>query len=147
MQVYPPLETTPLLHPPGLLAIVSTVDAASQALSISQTQNLSIQLWSPPNAGAFMGPLFFRALLTEAVQRISERSPQPPLSWEAVLDCAQYPAIALATLRHGFTCLRLAPAPQTTEVISALAKQQGARLLSCPHPIFAPHLYADFQRL
>ena len=85
-----------------------------------------VTLLSPPLAAAWLGPLWWRALVDVARTRASA-----PLA--DILDCADAPGDAMAALRCGCRALVLAPCPGFARVTAA-AGTLGAVVLAARPP-------------
>ena len=109
-----------------LLAVtVHGIADARLALSIQAP----LTLLSGPNAAAYAGPAWWRAVVALA---IAEFGPVPD-----ILDCGDNPAWAVEALRAGCTTLILAPGPAWHDVAERAARQ-GATLLAIRPPAFDP---------
>jgi hypothetical protein len=72
----------------------------------------------------FMGPLWFKALVEEAV------ASYPDASVTAALDCADEAGTALGALRCGFKLVRFTGPEAARERLDDIARQMGAHVES-----------------
>ncbi|MBI1777244.1 MAG: hypothetical protein HYR63_18050 [Proteobacteria bacterium] len=91
---------------------------------------MPVSLWSAVGAAAYLGPLYWQALIQRA------REAHPRATFIAVLDCAERPGDVLAALRQGLTELSFSGNAATASKLMEIARQKGARLyLERPHAL------------
>jgi len=76
--------------------IVHSLDHARTAVAAAASLGRDVTLVSAPGAGAYAGPLWFKAVVDEAAAAF------PGIAVTAVLDCGAEPGTVLAALRAGF---------------------------------------------
>ena len=114
------LQRKPARH----VAVVGSLPEARAALA--EAAGRAVVLVSPPNAAAYLGVGYFRALVEAA------RAEFPELSVEGVMDCGAAPGFALSALRTGFRTIVLRGDPRARARVAAIARAGGATLLTRP---------------
>ena len=102
--------------------IVHSLAEARAALAAAAALGVPLTLESAAGAGAYAGPLWFKALIDEA------REPYPAVELTAVLDCAEEAGIALAALRAGLKRVRFTGTAAQRERIAEIAETLGASI-------------------
>ena len=107
--------------------VVTVHGLADARLALSLQAPLT--LLSGPNAAAYAGPAWWRAVIGLAT---AEFGPVPD-----ILDCGDNPAWAIEALRAGCTTLVLTPGPAWPDIAERAARQ-GATVLATRPPAFDP---------
>jgi fructose-bisphosphate aldolase class II len=102
--------------------IVHSLDHARAALAAAGALAVPVTLVSAAGAGAYAGPLWFKALIEAA------RQEHPEVEMSAVLDCAEEAGMALAALRAGLKQVRFSGTASQRARIAAIAASLGAAL-------------------
>ncbi|MBI4184420.1 MAG: hypothetical protein HY521_10520 [Proteobacteria bacterium] len=102
--------------------VVHGLDHLRAALAAAREAGAALVIESAPGAGAFAGAPWFLAMLARA------RAEYPEVEVGAVLDCGDRPGAALAALRAGVSCVRLAGPAGVRRRVAEIAAQLGARL-------------------
>ena len=92
--------------------------AAAQANAIGAP----VELRSPPNGAAIIGPGAFKAIADDLAQT------HPGAASSMILDCGTNAGLALAALRHGCKDICVDVRAETHAKIAAMAQAQSARL-------------------
>jgi hypothetical protein len=100
--------------------IVHSLADAQAALTAAAGLGAAVTIESAAGAGAYAGPLWFKALVAEA-QRA-----HPAATTTAVLDCADEPGTALAALRAGLSRVRFTGPEETRRRLAEIAEALGA---------------------
>jgi hypothetical protein len=100
--------------------IVHSLEEAQAALAAAAALGIAVTLESAPGAGAYAGPLWFKALVDEA------RRAHPAAVATAVLDCADEPGTALAALRAGLARVRFTGPEETRQRLAEIGAALGA---------------------
>jgi fructose/tagatose bisphosphate aldolase len=100
--------------------IVHSLAEAEAAVAAAAELGAAVTLQSGPGMATFMGPMWFKALIDEAVAT----HPGAPVA--AMLDCADEPGTVLAALRAGLRRARFTGAEETRARLDAIARQMGA---------------------
>jgi hypothetical protein len=95
---------------------------AEAALVAAGKLGLAVTLISAPSAAGYAGPGWFRSVVEQA------RAAHPGAEVTAVLDCGEFPGLALAALRDGVAVIRFSG--DTAAKIADIAEQLGARVIS-----------------
>jgi hypothetical protein len=118
--------------------IVYSIPQARAAIAAAAGRPLV--LMSARGMASFMGPLWFKALVEEAV------ASAPGANVTAALDCADEPGTVLGALRCGFTLVRFTGPEEQRARLADISRQLGAKvegateaptldLLDCPDPL------------
>jgi hypothetical protein len=102
--------------------IVHSLDQAQAALRAAAELGVAVTLASAAGAGAYAGPLWFKALIDAA------RKAHPEAEFDAVLDCAEEAGSALAALRAGIARVGFSGPPDVAARLQAIAEALGAAL-------------------
>jgi hypothetical protein len=108
--------------PPAPMPAVTVHAAAEARLALALAGERGVLLLSAPNAGGFLGPAWFLAIVAAA------RAAMPGVPHKPVLDCADAPGQALAALRAGVPEVVLDPACPAFAQVAAVAAALGARI-------------------
>jgi acyl-CoA reductase-like NAD-dependent aldehyde dehydrogenase len=81
-----------------------------------------IVLSSAPDAGAYVGPGWFGALVAAA------RTSVPEAQSSALLDCGEHVGAALAAIRAGIEAVVFTGRPDVARRLADIARQHGVRL-------------------
>ncbi len=100
--------------------IVHSLEQARAALKAAAALRVSVTIESAAGAGAYAGPLWFKALVDEA------RRAHPAAEAAAVLDCADEAGTTLAALRAGLERVRFTGPQETRRRLAEIAAAQGA---------------------
>lgn len=106
--------------------IVHSLDQARAALRAAAELGVGVTLASAAGAGAYAGPLWFKALIDAA------RQAYPEVDLDALLDCAEEAGSALAALRAGIARVGFNGPAETRERLAAIAAALGAAIESEP---------------
>ncbi len=104
--------------------IVHSLDHARAALAAAVALGVPVMLESAPGAGAYAGPLWFKALVDAAVAE------HPEVAVAALLDCADEPGTVLGALRAGIKQVRFTGAEPVRQRLSAIAAALGGTVES-----------------
>jgi hypothetical protein len=99
--------------------IVHTLQHALAACAAAADLNIPLQLASARGAALQTGPLWFKAIIEQAI------AAHPDVALTAVLDCGDQPGAVMAALRAGLTRLRFAG----SETIGAKLAAMGAEFV------------------
>lgn len=108
--------------------IVHSLDHARAALAAAAELGVPVMLVSAAGAGAYAGPLWFKALIEAA------RADHPDVAVAALLDCADEPGTVLAALRAGIKSVRFTGAAAARERLAGIAAALGATIESDAGP-------------
>jgi fructose/tagatose bisphosphate aldolase len=100
--------------------IVHSLEQARAALAAAAALGTAVTVESAAGAGAYAGPLWFKALIEEA------RREHPTVAVSAVLDCAEEAGTALAALRAGLERVRFTGPEETRRRLAEIAEARGA---------------------
>ena len=92
--------------------------AAAQAIAIGAP----LELRSPPDGAAILGPAVFKAIADDLAQT------HPGAASSMILDCGTNAGLAMAALRHGCKDICVDVPAETHAKIAAMAEAQSARL-------------------
>ena len=112
--------TKPSPLPPAV--VFHGLAQAEAALVAAGELGLPVTLISAPTAAGYAGPGWFRSVVEQA------RAAHPGAEVTAVLDCGEFPGLALAALRDGVAVIRFSG--DTAHKIADIAEQLGARVIS-----------------
>jgi hypothetical protein len=124
--------------------VVYSLAHATAALDAAAAAGRSIVLLSAPDAGVQSGAGWFKALIDAA------RAAVPTARCSEMLDCGEHAGAAMAALRAGIGAVIFGGRDDVAERLTAIAAQQGARLLRTrPQPALdlAPYFFADDKAL
>jgi hypothetical protein len=122
--------------PPPIIIVYSLAHAVA-ALEAATAADREIVLLSAADAGTYAGAGWFKALIEAA------REAFPAARFWALLDCGEQAGAVQAALRAGLEAVIFTGRPDVAERLTAIAGQQGARVLTVrPQP--ALDLAADF---
>jgi hypothetical protein len=110
--------------PKAPIVIVHALADALAALQAARAAGCQIVLASAEGAGAFAGPLWFRALVEAAEER------EGAALAGAVIDCGPYPGPVMESLELGFTRIRFTGARRLAKKLAAMADARGALLIT-----------------
>jgi hypothetical protein len=102
--------------------IVHSLDQARAALRAAAELGVGVTLASAAGAGAYAGPLWFKALIDAA------RKAHPEVAFDAVLDCGEEAGSALAALRAGIARVGFCGPTEVAARLRAIAEALGAAL-------------------
>ncbi len=100
--------------------IVHSLEQACAALDAAATLGVAVTIESAAGAGAYAGPLWFKALIAQA------RAAHPGATASDLLDCAAEAGTALAALRAGLKRVRFTGPEQLRRRLDEIAAAQGA---------------------
>ena len=100
--------------------IVHSLEEARAAVAAAAALGATVTLESAAGAGAYAGPLWFKALIDEA------RRDHPAAAVTAVLDCAAEAGTALAALRAGLARVRFTGDDEIRRRLQEIAAALGA---------------------
>jgi hypothetical protein len=110
----------------GLAFIVRNLTEAGAALAAAAAADRPVVLLSADSAAGYAGAGYFKALIAAAAQ--------PGVASAAFLDCGDSPGLVLAALREGVGGVIFTGAPAMNARLDAIARAQGAQLLSMRPP-------------
>ncbi len=105
--------------------IVHSLDHARMAVAAAASLGTGVTLVSAPGAGAYAGPLWFKAVVDEAAAAF------PGTAVTAVLDCGAEPGTVLAALRTGFHRVIFTGPEATRARLAEIAAATGAAIEPC----------------
>jgi hypothetical protein len=117
--------------------IVHSLGHAIGALKAGARTGRSIILSSAPEAGIYIGPGWFRALVEAAREAV------PDARFSAILDCGDQAGAALAAIRAQIERVIFTGRADVASRLADIARQHGVRLESI-RPAAALDLSADF---
>jgi hypothetical protein len=100
--------------------IVHSLDHARAAVAAAAALGRPVTLVSASSAGAYAGPLWFKAVVEEAAASF------PGTAVTAVIDCGAAPGFVLAALRTGFRRVIFTGPDATRARLTEIAAAQGA---------------------
>ena len=100
--------------------IVHSLDQARAALGTAAALGVTVTIESAAGAGAYAGPLWFKALIAQA------REAHPGVAATDLLDCAAEAGTALAALRAGLKRVRFTGPEELRRRLQEIAAAQGA---------------------
>ena len=106
--------------PPAI--VIHSLAHATAALAAADELGVPVTLISAPDAAAYAGPGWFRAVAEQAC------AAHPGVEVTAVLDCGDMTGHALAALREGVVAIRFAG--DTSGKIEDIAGQYGALVIA-----------------
>lgn len=95
---------------------------AEAALVAADELGVALTLITAPSAAGYAGPGWFRSVVEQA------RAAHPDVEVKAILDCGEFPGLALAALREGVTIIRYSG--DTFDKIADIAGQCGATVIA-----------------
>ena len=95
---------------------------ARAAVAQADAIGAPVELRSPPNGAAIIGPGAFKAIADDLAQT------HPGAASSMILDCGTNAGLAMAALRHGCKDICVDVRAQTYAKIAAMAQAQSARL-------------------
>ena len=104
------------------VVIVHSLDHAVAALKAATRAGLPVVLASPPDAGGYIGPGWFRALVAAAREAV------PEARFSALLDCGDNIGAALAAIRAEVEGIIFIGRADVTRRLADIARQHGVRL-------------------
>jgi len=110
-------ETPPLI-------IIHSLEQAVAALSAAAAAGRAVTLASPPDAGIYAGPGWFR----EVVHAAREAVPDAPFT--AMLDCGADAGAAMAAIRAGVEAIVFTGRTDVAARLADIAAHTGAKLLT-----------------
>jgi hypothetical protein len=102
--------------------IVHSLDHARAAVAAAAALGKEVTLVSAPGAGAYAGPLWFKAVVEEAAAGF------PGTTVTAVLDCSTGAGTVLAALRAGLTRIIFTGPEATRARLADIAASLGATI-------------------
>jgi hypothetical protein len=121
--------------PPAI--VIQGIGDLRAALKAAAGLYRSLTVLSIPGAAGSAGAPWFHAL----IQTGSAEFPEIPLT--GVLDCADQPGFALASLRTGCRDLLLLDSSPAWPRVHAITQAAGARLYGSHGPTFNPRFFRD----
>lgn len=106
----------------GPAFIVRNLAEAGAAFAAAAAVGRPLVLLSAADAAGYAGAGYFKALMTAVAQ--------PGVASAAFLDCGDSPGLVLAALREGVGGVIFTGAPAMSAKLDAIARAQGARLLT-----------------
>ena len=106
--------------------VIHDLAQARRVLAAAERTGRPVHLVSPPDAGPYLGPAFFKSMIDRA------RADHPAAQATSCLDCGDEPGTALAALRHGLDAISLTAPPAVQDKIADAARQYGAMLRPRP---------------
>jgi len=103
--------------------VIHSLTHAVAALRAALEAGRPIILASPPGAGIYAGPGWFREVLFAA------RAAAPAAQFTAVLDCGDNAGVAMAAVRAGFEAVVFTGRANVAARLADIAGQSGASLL------------------
>ena len=95
---------------------------ARAAVAQADAIGAPVELRSPPNGAAIIGPGAFKAIADDLAQT------HPGAASSMILDCGTNAGLAMAALRHGCKDICVDVPSETHSKIAAMAQAQSARL-------------------
>jgi hypothetical protein len=123
--------------------MVRNVADALTACRAAATARSVVTLVSPPGAGLFAGPVWFKAL-TAIVRRESGATRKDA---RFVLDCADAPGAVLAAIRAGVEACAFAGNAKARSRLAAIAERAGVALVDPPSEALELTQNSDFDTL
>lgn len=109
-----------MLRPPRI--IVHSLAHALAAAAAAAEAGGPVTLMSAPAAGGYMGPSWFRHVISAAAEA------HPTASLDAVLDCGDAAGHALAAFLEGIPAVRVNGPPEALAALSDIATRLGGRV-------------------
>lgn len=103
---------------------VNDLTQAIKALVAAEQAGCPVRLECPPGMLEIQGAAWFMALVKEAKQKV------PAVQVETLIDAGSMPGLALEALSQGADILRIDGGVAAASKLKAIAKAQGARLLT-----------------
>ena len=100
--------------------VVHGIDDALLAVAAARSLDRPVTLISAPGAAAYVGPLWFKALIEQA------RAATPDLAVSGVLDCADDAGHAMAALRAGIEAIVFSGDDGVADKLAAMAEASDA---------------------
>ncbi len=104
------------------------IDHARVALAAAAALDVQVRLVSAPGAGGYGGAAWFAEMLIQA------GAENPKAKYDGVLDCGAQAGAAMAALRQGVRLIRFTGHRAARARLNALAKKNGARLITSALP-------------
>jgi hypothetical protein len=122
----PPSEGGRDVCDPGTapVIIIHSLAHAVAALGAAAEAGRAVVLASPPDAGIYAGPGWFREVLRAAREAV------PAAQSSALLDCGQDAGAAMAAVRAGIDAIVFTGRADVAARLGDIATQAGARLLT-----------------
>jgi fructose/tagatose bisphosphate aldolase len=105
-----------------LKVVIHSYAQAEAALTAAAEAGVPALLLSAPGAAAYVGPAWFRELITAAQAAV------PAALSQSLLDCADRPGDALAAIRAGVPAIAIDLPAATAARIADIAAQAGGRI-------------------
>jgi hypothetical protein len=125
---------------PDPVIVVHSLDQAVAALRAAARAGHKIVLSSAPDAGGYLGPGWFRALVGAAREAV------PGARFAALLDCGDSAGAALAAIRAEVEGVIFTGPPETAHRLADIARQHGVHF-ETERPTVALDLMEDFFNL
>src|SRR5918911_1980607 len=113
----------------GPVIIVHSLAQAIAALTAAAEAGRAIALTSPPNAGIYAGPGWFRELARAASEAV------PEARFIAILDCGEDAGAAMAAVRAGVKAIVFTGRSDVAARLADIAAQADAKLLTARAPV------------
>jgi hypothetical protein len=126
------------------IIVVHSLAHAVAALEAAAAADREIILLSAADAGIYAGAGWFKAVVEAA------RNTIPAARFSEILDCGDHAGAVQAALRAGIAAVVFTGRSDVAERLSAIAEQQGSRLLTARPPQtldLAADFFADTQTL
>jgi len=101
--------------------VFHSIAHANAAITAAAELGVPVTLITAPSAAGYAGPGWFRSVVAQA------RAVHPDVEVTAILDCGEFPGLALASLREGVTVIRFSG--DTFDKIVDIAGQYGAEVI------------------
>jgi acyl-CoA reductase-like NAD-dependent aldehyde dehydrogenase len=115
--------------------VIHSLAHAVAALSAAADTDRAIVLASPPDAGIYAGPGWFREVIRAA------REAMPAAQFGALIDCGDDAGAAMAAIRAGLDAIVFTGRADVAARLADIAAQGGARLITqrpaAPHDLGA----------
>jgi hypothetical protein len=121
----------------ALVVVVHSLVHATAALKAAVRAGRSVVLASAPGAGSYVGPGWFRELVTAAREAV------PEASWSSLLDCADDRGAALAAIRSEIEGVVFTGPADVARRLADIASQHRVRFVT-ERPVPALDLGDDF---
>ena len=116
--------------PAGPVIVVHSLAHATAALKAAARAGRPVVLASPPGAGSYVGPGWFREVVSAA------RAAVPEASFSALLDCGNEVGAALAAIRSEIEGVVFTGRADVATRLADIAAQHGVRFLTTrPAPV------------
>jgi len=106
------------------LIVIHSLTQAVAALSAAAEAGRAIALASPPDAGIYAGPGWFREVVRAAREAV------PDAKFTAMLDCGEDAGATMAAIRAGIEAVVFTGRVDVAARLSDIAAQTGAKLLT-----------------